>query len=562
MGRHANGAQPTVSLHDRIGWQSTADGRLARISDALCVLLGQDRATLAKKTMRQALVPPSEWRPWRTGIGAMLGQRRPIVDHLHSIEIDGVPRWLNISAMPAFDAEGRYRGYRGTIADVTDRVLTPGQIEQSALRDRLTGLPLHAEFVSRLTQRCEAARAQAEPGIALVLIHFRRLQAINTELGHATGDILIGELVERMQGAFTGCDTGRLGSGRFGVIVPLSSSEDTSQLLIRIAHAKRIIEAPSKLLGIRLTTLTDIGIATFPAQAGVSGDLLRRADLALAYAQKEMGRLPCLFHPDMEAESRQHIRMGWELEQSIANDALLVVYQAIFDVRSGKAAFVEALVRWPHPVHGTLGGGDIIAAAESTGYTDALGLYVLRRACREVIGLPYAIDLSVNVSPSQFDAGDLPEKIAEILADTGFPGNRLIVEITENICLRVSADTQDQLRRLRDLGVRLFLDDFGVGFSSLIYLNQFDVDGLKIDGSFVQSLLDRGKAKAIVSAIARLAHDLDLSLTIEKVENEAQSRWLADHGIVWQQGYHLGRPCPIAMLPNVLDAGYPPNTPD
>lgn len=181
----------------------------------------------------------------------------------------------------------------------------------------------------------------------------------------------------------------------------------------------------------------------------------------------------------------------------------------------------------------------------------------MRRACAEMAQFPDVVRMSVNVSPSQFETGDLPERIAEILEITGFPAKRLILEITENTKLCVSPKIQNQIQRLHAMGTRLLLDDFGAGFASLAYLNQFDVDGIKLDGSFIQNLLtaSQSKAEAIIRSIVQLTQNLNLTLTVEKVETPEQSAWLVENGATWQQGFYHAHPVALDTLHDAIAKG-------
>jgi EAL domain-containing protein (putative c-di-GMP-specific phosphodiesterase class I) len=275
--------------------------------------------------------------------------------------------------------------------------------------------------------------------------------------------------------------------------------------------------------------------------------LLKNADLALYRAKSEGRRGYRFFEAAMDDQARRRRSLEVDLRNAIGRDEFVLHYQPIVDASSGAVCGVETLARWPHPQFGMIPPDQFISLAEEIGAIDALGEWILRRACADAAAWPAGVKLAVNLSPVQFRKGGLVEMVRDTLARTGLPASRLELEVTESVLLQKSEGNIETLRALKQLGVSIVLDDFGTGYSSLSYLRMFAFDKIKIDKSFVQEL-GRSDCAAIVCAITALARALNVSTTAEGVETPDQLVLIRSAGCNLAQGYLFARPCPADRL--------------
>jgi EAL domain-containing protein (putative c-di-GMP-specific phosphodiesterase class I) len=297
------------------------------------------------------------------------------------------------------------------------------------------------------------------------------------------------------------------------------------------------ITQPVSIDGNEFVPSTSIGIAIAPTDGRDSGSLLRNADLAL-YRAKEAGRgTYAFFEESLNQRAQERRQLEADLRLAIERGEFELRYQPVFDLEQNRICSFEALLRWNHPARGMVLPSEFIAVAEDTGLIVAIGSWVIHQACLQAAHWPEQVRIAVNVSPVQFHRGGLNETILRALASSGLAPGRLEVEITESIFLEGSESTLRLLHALRRLGVRVALDDFGTGYSSLSYLQSFPFDKLKIDRSFIQNLLTRDGASAIVRAITELALALNIETTAEGVEETAQLMELRAHGCTSVQGF-------------------------
>ncbi|SDS90649.1 putative bifunctional diguanylate cyclase/phosphodiesterase [Actinoplanes derwentensis] len=423
-----------------------------------------------------------------------------------------------------------------------------------AVTDPLTGLANR----TRINERVAALAAQpprAGRCCAVLLIDLDRFKPINDTYGHEAGDAVLQAAGVALRSVIrTGDTAGRLGGDEFAVILrDLPDVPAVERVAQRVAEALR---TPVIFGDLVLSVEASIGVAVLGHGAQVDGDqLLRRADLAM-YTAKRSGRSRYqLYTPELDAGTRDA-----RLRQAIADDELVLHYQPAVTMTDGSIRGVEALVRWQHPEEGLLMPGAFIGLAEETGAVVPLGEWVLREGCRQVAewqaGIAGAerITLSVNLSPQQVKQADLVDAVTGILAETGFPADRLVLEITESVVLEPDAPTIARLEALRDLGIRLAVDDFGTGYSALSYLQQLPVTILKIDRSYIRGIADDERDRRIAEAIVRLGLAFDLYVVAEGVETAEQARLLTGMGCTVGQGYHFHRPMPPDRAAHVLAA--------
>jgi diguanylate cyclase (GGDEF)-like protein/PAS domain S-box-containing protein len=408
--------------------------------------------------------------------------------------------------------------------------------------DALTGLPNRRLLEDRLRQALALSQRNRKQ-TAVMFIDLDRFKPINDSLGHAVGDVLLKEVSQRLVNQLREGDTiCRIGGDEFVVVLPeVRRSSDAAQV------AQKVIEQVSQAVMIderELAVSCSVGIAVFPDDGRDAETLIRNADAAMYHA-KELGRSNYQFFTEqMNQAASRRLALETDLRRALARDELRVHYQRIVHAQSGAVMGHEALARWQHPERGLLPPSEFIQIAEESGLILKIGEWVLREACRwaTFIGAERGLQVSVNLSPRQFNDPRLSHMVAEALKDTGLPPRLLELEITETLAMQHTDVTLTTLKRLKKLGVSIAIDDFGTGYSSLAYLRRFPVDKVKIDRAFVADAPDDREQGAIVSAIVALAHALDIEVIGEGVETAAQKEFLRRCGCDYLQGFLVGRP--------------------
>ncbi|HCY17149.1 MAG: hypothetical protein A2Z93_06530 [Curvibacter sp. GWA2_64_110] len=521
------------------------------------------------RTGKSAITRQASMGKTRWDIGALnmtqedwAAHRRVLESHqqfkdleLQRLDAEGKSYWVSISGTPMFDAQGRFRGYRGIGRDISKRKRAEDETQRLAFYDTLTGLPNRRLLMDRLTQMM-AISARSHHHCALLFIDLDNFKDLNDTLGHDVGDQLLNQVAERLVGCIREGDTAaRFGGDEFVVMLEgLSEVSGEAANQAELVAEKILVQLnlPYELMGKQHNSTPSIGIALFSGHEPGADELLKRADVAM-YQAKAAGRNTLRFYdPKMQAAVMARAALDADLRQGLQRQELLLHYQPVVDVR-GRTTGFEALVRWQHPQRGLVGPGDFIDLAEQTGLILPIGQWVLLAACRQLVAwraqpATRELSLSVNVSARQFRRSDFVAQVLAALHDTGADPQRLKLELTESVLL---SDVEDAIRKmstLRDSGVRFALDDFGTGYSSLAYLKRLPLDQLKIDQSFVRDVLTDVNDAAIVRTILALAHSMDLVAVAEGVETEGQRQFLLDNGCTVFQGYLFGRPAPIDAI--------------
>ncbi|WP_155123517.1 MULTISPECIES: bifunctional diguanylate cyclase/phosphodiesterase [unclassified Actinoplanes] len=417
---------------------------------------------------------------------------------------------------------------------------------QHAFRDPLTGLASRALLLNRLAH--SLAHAHRGGGrIAVLLIDLHRFRAVNDAVGHAMGDAILIGAAARLRDLVRGTDTvARCGGDEFAVL--LHGAEHVAQAS---AFARRVMAAMARPFTDgsdgEVTVGCHVGIAFSGPGADSAETLLQGADLALIAAkQRSMGTYE-IFQPAMQAALRVRTRIEADLRYAVERGELEVHFQPIVDLRDARIAGCEALVRWRHPQRGMVSPLDFISLAEQNGAITAIGRWVLRQACRQTAQWnrrrPHApLYVAVNLSGRQLEQSSLADDVVQVLRETGLESNRLVLELTESVLVADAPATLAQLRRFKELGVRLAVDDFGTGYSSLAYLRRFPIDILKIDKSFVDDIATAPASAALAEGIVHLAHTMGLATVAEGVEDARQREVLLNSGCEFAQGYHFAKP--------------------
>ena len=472
-------------------------------------------------------------------------RKKGVVTEEHPIQTPNGLRLFLTRRVTVLDEDGEPQYLIKTNEDITDRRETETRMAHMAYHDSLTDLPNRAAFLQALSQMIEACSGTAEE-FAVLSVDLDRLKEINDVFGHEIGDKLLIEVSRRLEKAAYGGVVARLNGDEFGLIIDGPQPEAALELANRLIETMRneiVIDGRSLRIG--LTT----GISIFPRNGGNGAELLANADAALFRAKAKSRGSVSFFAAEMDQQVRDRRALHQDLSAAIRNGELSLHYQpqarARHKIGVDHVLGFEALARWVHPVRGYVPPGDFIPLAEESGLIVEMGEWILREACHEAASWPKSLQISVNLSPAQFLHGDLVGLVHSILLETGLAPGRLELEITEGVLIEDFDRGLSLLRRLKALGVRIAMDDFGSGYSSLTYLQAFPFDKIKIDRDFVLNLGRNTQSAAIIRAMIGLGHGLNISIVAEGVETQEQLSFLADEACDQVQGYFLGKPAPI-----------------
>jgi len=474
-------------------------------------------------------------------------KKRGLLTEEHPISTKDGLRLFLTRRMTVLDDFGEPQYLIKTHEDVTDRRQTESRMAHMAYHDGLTDLPNRAAFLQALAQMIEACEGTDEE-FAVLSCDLDGLKEINDVFGHAVGDKLLIEVSRRIQASARGGVVARLSGDEFGMII--DGKQPTAGMLLAEKLAEALAsEFPIDDKTVRIGVTT--GISVFPHNGTDAASLLANAGAALFRAKVKSRGSIGVYEPEMDQQIRDRRVLHQDLSLAIKNGELSLYYQpqamAHQTVAGSTVIGFEALARWLHPVRGFVPPSDFIPLAEESGLIVEMGEWILREACREAASWPMPLQIAVNLSPAQFMHGDVVSLVHAILLETGLAPDRLELEITEGVLIEDFDRGLALLRRLKALGVRISMDDFGSGYSSLSYLQAFPFDKIKIDRAFVMNLGRNPQSAAIVRAVIGLGHGLEMSIVAEGVETQEQLAFLADFGCDAVQGYFLGKPAPIGQ---------------
>ena len=440
------------------------------------------------------------------------------------------------------------------VRDQRERLQTEAKMRLLAFTDSLTGLDNRTRFFDLLALHT-ASRRDRDQSCAVLMVDLDRFKAVNDTLGHATGDIVLGMVADRLRSTLRDNDiVARLGGDEFAVLQLTTDVTDAaSALAARIVDV--IASRPFMLGGQAIHIGASVGIAIAPQDSDDPAELMRHADLAL-YAAKAGGRgVFRRYDVSLDEQMRERRAIESGLRLALTEDQLELHYQPLVDAKTGSITSAEALVRWNHPERGLVPPSDFISIAEETGLIVPLGDWVMRAACAEAITWPERMSVAINLSPAQFHDRSLVQRIVQALQASSLSPERLELEVTEGVLLSDEIGTLDTLNQLKSRGVRISMDDFGTGYSSLSYLRKFPFDKIKIDQSFLRQVPHDPESSAIVRAIIIMAKCLGMSTTVEGVETPEQFNFSVEAGCDTIQGYLVGRPLDRAGLASLIAGG-------
>ncbi|WP_337268416.1 bifunctional diguanylate cyclase/phosphodiesterase [Oryzifoliimicrobium ureilyticus] len=515
------------------------DGRFVLINKAGENLLGMDRSDIIGKTDFDFFSNEDAARYAADDRSVAAGQELVVIENEPLSTPKGV-RSLRTQKVGVRDSDGKPLYLLGISEDVTERLAMEQKNRHLSRHDILTDLPNRVAYQDLLNSHLMACAAERNE-LSLLLVDLDRFKAVNDSLGHQAGDEVLRKVAERLLADKEPNDiVARLGGDEFAIIKPLRHAKETAQALALKISAH--LAEPIALDGQHVSVGCSIGIALFPQHGTTADVLMRRADVSLYRAKEKREGGFCLFEASMEEKAERERVLRNELRGALGRNEFRLVYQPIFDASSGTAVCCEALIRWEHPVIGSISPAEFIPAAESTGLIREIGRWVLKEACLAASSWPANIKVAVNLSPLQFGGFQLASDVTSALEGAGLLPDRLELEITEGIFLQDSEENIATLQQLKALGVHIALDDFGTGFSSLSYLRSFPFDKIKIDQSFVKGLPHSQDSLSIVRAIIALGRSFGSTITAEGVETLQQLALLSDEGCDECQGYFFARP--------------------
>ena len=531
------------------------DGRIHQTNPALCLLLGRPDAELHDQSFAEHVNASDRPTLAQTLAQVASGRGDAQAVELHCCRRDGGEARVSISCSLFSEPDGAGPSVIMQIQDVTARHRAERELQHRAWHDKLTGLPNRECFHETLT--LAIARANGGPGraFAVMFLDFDRFKLINDSKGHTVGDEFLVQASTRLGACLRKGDMlARLGGDEFAILVcNISADSDAVDLAERLLD---VLREPMRLSSMEITATASVGITFSSLGYARPEDMLRDADIAMYRAKLDGKARYALFDVRLHTEVAHRVRLEADLRQTLALNALDVVYQPLHKLSSGALVGFEALARWTHVELGPVSPSSFIPIAEESGLIIQLTNIVIERACRQLSqwheAHPAHEHLSVHVNVAARDVADrdFVGRVQRILISTGLRPQHLVIELTENILMAQLAAAMDTLKALRELGVGLSVDDFGTGYSSLSHLSVLPIDSLKIDMSFVRHLRVGSKEAAVIRAIVLLGTSLGKEVIAEGIETQEQMDLLRELGCGFGQGYHLSRP----LAPQAVDA--------
>jgi diguanylate cyclase (GGDEF)-like protein/PAS domain S-box-containing protein len=535
---------PAVTYIQEIGSPDSA----MYMSPQIETLTGYSPEECKDPDLRWLLVHPDD-REWMQAEDERTGEPGEVfTTEYRVLHRDGRTVWVHNESVLVEEEESGSRYWQGFMVDITERKRAEERLQYQAHHDLLTDLPNRQLFLNRLEQALRRTRRRLGRKVAVLFMDLDNFKVVNDSLGHEVGDLLLVKVGERLRRCLRPEDTlARFGGDEFAMLLEnVQSPKDA----VRIAE--RIIEElrhPFILEGRELVLRASVGIALGQDRTKGSEDLLKEADTAMYRAKADSVGYR-VFEPKMYEQALRRLKLENDMRRAIEVEEFVVNYQPIVDLQTGEAWGSEALVRWEHPKRGLLEPSQFVPVAEETGLIVPLGESVLEEACRQAVQWKRerpevnALVVCVNLSARQLRRQDLTETVEGVLGSTGLDGAYLSLDITETLYVTLLEDNTAALDDLRRMGVRISIDDFGMGYSSLSYLKRLPADTLKIDRTFVAGLGEDVEDTAIVRMLVDLAHTLGMTIVAEGVESEEQAEQLKEMGCDLAQGYYFAKPLP------------------
>lgn len=558
-----------VSEYEQSGsgwfWETDAEGNVVYLTQGVADLFGLS-ADQFPKTQFQSLFITDQGGDGSAprNISLLFGGRKKFSGLIARANSEEAEVYWTLSGRPVFDEKSRFIGYRGHGGDITESQKAENETSRLAQFDSLTGLSNRHRMQQKIDATLTAFRS-AKRCCAIMMIDLDRFKQVNDTFGHKAGDELLKQVSQRMKRVFDmTCEVGRLGGDEFQIMIP--DMDDRGQLGELAKKVIAMVSQPYSLEEGRCIIGASVGIAIAPYDGVKREEVDHSADIAL-YAAKNGGRGQFRFYSsDLQTESHLRKELEQDLRQALEKGQMSLEYQPVVSVKDNRIVSLEALLRWYHPERGKIIPSIFIPIAEESNLITALGEWVLRQACIDAARWPEHIRVSVNLSEQQIVTEGFAHLVANALANAGIEGDRLEFELKESIHFGHGEASERELNALRKLGVRLALDDYGTGSSSLGYLKQAPFDAIKIDPGFLRGALDKGSRNPdLIGAIVALANALGMETVMEGVEAMDELKLVTKCGVGFIQGFVYAPPMPVDEVDEFLSGqGWEikPNGPD
>ncbi len=531
-------------------WEISSDYKFVRIFDRFIDVSGRTKSELEKMTLPQLLSSDGEVHPAISVLMGAIERKVSFTDIQVPLTVKGDVYWWSMTGTPDFSDDGVFLGYHGVGSDVTLQKKSDERINFLAHHDVLTGLFNRAHFTELLNQNVTRLERYGAP-FSLMFLDLDFFKTVNDSFGHPMGDKLLVEVAARLRKVATpSASIARLGGDEFSILFQKSM---TATELEQIASATlEAITQPFEIDGEKLQIGVSIGLALAPHHGTRPDQLLRNVDLAL-YRAKENGRNAYrMFESGMDSLARERRALEFDLRYALEGNELELSYQPLVGAEDKTPVGFEALLRWIHPIRGTISPAEFVPIAESTGLITSIGEWVIREACRVAATWPEHLTIAVNLSAPQFNKDRIVDVVASALAESGLRPNRLELEITESLLIDRPDEAIATLVRLKELGVSIAMDDFGTGYSSLSYLLKFPFDKIKIDKSFISAINTDKAACDVLRTIGSLGKSLNVRITAEGVETAEQAEFLRAIACDQLQGFFFAKPLHLNEVPGFL----------
>jgi diguanylate cyclase (GGDEF)-like protein/PAS domain S-box-containing protein len=514
-----------------------------------------------------SLIHPDDQKQFKIGLANHLAGLTPHFQNESRIRThDDKVRWMLTRGVAVCDSDGVPYRMSGSQSDVTERKLAEQQLLHDALHDALTGLPNRVLFLDRLERTMERARRSGNYSFSVIFLDLDRFKIINDCLGHNLGDSLLNDFGKRLVKILRSSDTlARLGGDEFVILL-----EGTGNIKDSEAVAEKIqedLKQPFYLNDQPVFISASIGIVTDTKNYNMPEDILRDADIAMYVAKADGKARYAFFDPKLRERAVNRLELEGDLRLALNNHEFTVFYQPILSLGTGEITGFEALLRWFHPIRGSIPPVDFISVAEETGLILSIGRWVLEEACHQLrtwqIQFPTEppLMMSVNISGRQFVQPMICDQIQQILGETGLDPHSLKLEITESLLMENSKAVIVTLNKLRDMGIQLLIDDFGTGYSSLGYVQNFPIDTIKIDRLFVDQLSAIENHSEIAGTIVKLARELGLDTIAEGIETEEQLSLLKNLDCKYGQGWLFSKALSFEKIEVLLEKEFAAKNP-
>ena len=525
-------------------WATDPEGNLSFLSQRALADLGADSESLIGKPLTRVFrdVDEEDGGPTQRSLAFKLKARSRLDEQIVAVPTGrGATRWWRLNGRPLLDAKGEFRGYRGSAVDISAQYAYETQVARQSQVDELTGLANRRKLGERLSAMLAAFRV-SQRCCALMMIDLDRFKQVNDTMGHPAGDELLKQVAQRLSSIVKDAgEVGRLGGDEFQVLLPDMDDRGTlGELANRIVQS---LSQPYQINGRRAIIGTSVGIAVAPYDGLEADELTSAADMALYRAKETRAGTFCFFTSELRDAASKTALLGDRLRDAVDKGELKLAYQPLVDPVTNEVKCFEALLRWHDSEEGDISPAQFIPVAENDDLIIRIGEMALKQACMDALAWPDTIRVAVNVSAKQFIRPGYRKAVANALAASGLPPQRLELEITESVFVGDLETVDAIFRDLKKLGVRLALDDFGTGYSSLGYLKHGHFNKIKIDQSFVRGCTENGDINpAIIAAIVALAKALGMETVAEGVEAMDELALVRERGADLVQGFIFSRP--------------------